>query len=394
MELAYSRELASFKSEVEQFLEISWKLPMREQATDRKSLARTFRSEATRKGYLYRGIPKRYGGSEQAADPLRAQIIRDCFERARAPMEVPGNGVTMLTPTLLEAGAEWQREMFIPKTLTGEYRWAQGYSEPNAGSDLASLRSTAELVNGEWVINAHKIWTTHAYECTHMFILVRTEPDAPKHDGISYLLLKLDQPGVEIRRIHQISGQSDFCEVFLENVRTPADWIVGERGTGWQVSRTTLKHERNAIGGARTARTFASLVRLAQATTVNGRPAVEDPAIRDRILAVEGYVEAQLCSGYYQLTRDVSGNPAGILPLLNKLGATAIGKEIAAIATDIIAERALQMPSGSGSGQRHPEEWLNQIFGSLALTIAGGTSNIQRNVIAERGLGLPRDAGR
>lgn len=391
MKFEYSSELIEFQREVEAFLKEAWITPSAEEAVDRDAFIRDFRRAATESGYLYRGFPRKYGGSEQAPDAMRAQVIRECFERARAPMEVSGNGVTMLAPTLLEAGKEWQKEMFIPKTLTGDYRWAQGYSEPDAGSDLASLRSRAELVDGAWVINAHKIWTTQAYDCTHMFILVRTEPDAPKHAGISYLLLRLDQPGVSIQRIHQVSGASDFCEVFLENVRTPADWIVGERGAGWRISRTTLKHERNAIGGVRSLRLFESLVRLAVAVEIDGRPAIQDPVIQDRVIAVEGYVRAQMCSGYYQLTRDSVGEPSGIHPLLNKLGATAINKEIAGIASDIIAERALCMPGGGGSGQRNPEQWLNQIFGSLALSIAGGTSNIQRNVIAERGLGLPRE---
>jgi alkylation response protein AidB-like acyl-CoA dehydrogenase len=391
MDLEYSLEHQDFQRAVEAFLDAAWTRRIRDEGAKPKELAPEFRIAAIEAGYLCRGFPRIYGGSEQPFDALRAQIIRECFERARAPMDVVGNGVTMLAPTLLEAGADWQKAEFIPKALSGEHRWAQGYSEPGAGSDLASVKSRAELVGDEWVINGHKIWTTVAFACTHMFMLARTEPDAGKHAGISYLLLPLKQDGVTIRRIKQISGESEFCEVFLENVRTPAHWIVGARGGGWQVSRTTLKHERNSIGGVRTLRLLESLVRLARSTDLNGKPAIEDPVILDRIIAIEGHVQAQMYSGYYQLTRDVAGESAGVHGLLNKLGATQIGKEIAVLATDIIGERGLQMPSGSGSGQRNPEQWLNQIFGSLALSIAGGTSNIQRNVISERGLGLPRE---
>jgi alkylation response protein AidB-like acyl-CoA dehydrogenase len=391
MDLEYSSEHIAFQKEVQAFLEAAWVLPMKAKPADRGAFIRAFRAAATDRGYLYRSFPKAYGGSEQPADGLRARIINESFERVRAPMEVPGNGVSMFSPTLLEAGLDWQKEMFIPKSLTGEYLWAQGYSEPGAGSDLVSLRSRAELVGDEWVINAHKIWTSFAYQCTHMFILVRTEPDAPKHNGISYLMLKLDQPGVTINRIHQISGQSEFCEVFLEDVKTPKDWIVGERGMGWQISRITLKHERNSIGGARTLRLLESLRRLAMSTELNGKPALDDAGVRDRLIAAEGYVQAQMYSGYYQLTRDLNGESAGIQPLLNKLGATSVGLEIANIASDIIGDQALRLPSDAGSAQRNPEQWLNQIFGSLALSIAGGASNIQRNIIAERGLGLPRD---
>jgi alkylation response protein AidB-like acyl-CoA dehydrogenase len=390
MDLEYSSEHVIFRDEVRAFLDDAWTKPMKAKPADRGAFVRDFRRSATEKGYLYRSFPRIYGGSEQSPDPLRAQIIRECFESVRAPMEVSGNGISMFAPTLLERGADWQKKTFIPNTLSGEYRWAQGYSEPGAGSDLASLRSRAELIGDEWVINAHKIWTSFAYDCTHMFILVRTEPDAPKHEGISYLLLRLDQPGVTIKRIHQISGQSEFCETFLEDVRTPADWIVGARGQGWQVSRTTLKHERNSISGGGM-RLLESLVRLATTTEVGGRPAIEDPMIRERILAVEGYIQAQMYSSYYQLTRGAAGESPGIHPLLNKLGATGVGLEIAAIAADIIGDRGLDMPTDEGSGRRNPEQWLNQIFGSLAMSIAGGASNIQRNVIAERGLGLPRE---
>jgi alkylation response protein AidB-like acyl-CoA dehydrogenase len=390
MDLEYSSEHIVFRDEVRAFLDDAWTKPVKAKPADRSAFVRDFRRSATEKGYLYRSFPRAYGGSEQEPDPLRARIVRESFESVRAPLEVSGNGVSMFAPTLLERGSDWQKTAFIPKTLSGEYRWAQGYSEPGAGSDLASLRSRAELVGDEWVINAHKIWTSFAYDCTHMFILVRTEPDAPKHEGISYLLLRLDQPGVTIKRIHQISGQSEFCETFLENVRTPADWIVGARGQGWQASRTTLKHERNSIGGG-SMRLLESLVRLATTTEVGGRPAIQDPMIRERILAVEGYVQAQMYSAYYQLTRDAAGESAGIYPLLNKLGATGVGQEIAAIAADIIGARGLVMPTDEGSGRRNPEQWLNQIFGSLAMSIAGGASNIQRNVIAERGLGLPRE---
>lgn len=391
MDLGYSDENRLFQDQVEAFLSEHWPGQGRGEGATGKAKVREFRRLATEAGYLYRGIPRRYGGSQQSADGLKGQIIRECFERAKAPMEVPGNGVSMVVPTLLECGSEAQREMFIPKTLTGDYRWAQGYSEPGSGSDLASLKTRAELVGGEWIISGHKIWTSYAHDCTHMFALVRTETEVAGHGGISYLLLRMDQPGVELRRIRQISGQSEFCEVFLDQARTPSDWIVGERGQGWTVSKSTLKHERNSIGGMRTLRLYESLIRLAQSVQVNNRPAIEDPLLLDRIVAIEGHVQSQICSGYYQMTCGLQGRPAGIHPLLNKLAATQAGLEIAQIASDLIGERALTMPDESGSGQRSPSQWLNQIFGSLALSIAGGTSNIQRNVIAERGLGLPRE---
>lgn len=392
MDLGIGAAHLKLEAEVKAFLAEAWRPDKSWDRAARKIYEAAFRRAATERGYLYRGIPRRFGGSEQAPDVLAAEVIRSAFSNARAPMEISGNGISMVTPTLLECGSEAQQQNFIPPTVAGEYRWAQGYSEPGAGSDLASLRTRAELVGDEWVINGHKIWTSYAYECTHMFALVRTEPDAPKHEGISYLLVPLDQPGVTIRRIRQISGQSEFCEVFLEDVRTPVGWLVGERGKGWQVSKSTLKHERNSVGGAaRTRALFDSLIRFAKSAQIDSRPAIEHPLIADRIVRVEARLIGHIGSGYYQLTRTAAGDPPGLYGLMNKLSATEIGKEIALIAQDILDSGALIMPAEGGPAARNPEQWLNQIFGSLGLSIAGGASNIQRNIIAERGLGLPKE---
>ncbi len=393
MDLNFGAPYQRFQAEVEAFLTQHWPPPKTANREERATAIVALQQAATEQGYLYRSFPRCYGGSEQPADVIKAEIIRSCFAKARAPMELPGNGVGLLAPTLLDCGADWQKAQFIAPTLRGEITWCQGYSEPGAGSDLASVRSTAELIDGQWVIHGHKIWTTLAYQSTHMFALLRTEPDAPKHQGISYILLKMKQPGITIRRIRQISGQSEFCEVFFDGATTPADWIVGERGQGWQVSKSTLKHERNMVGGsARTQALLDSLVRFAKSTPRNGRPAIEDPLIRARLAAIDGIVKSHTYSSYYQLTRAAAGEPLGILQDINKLSSTEIGKAIAGVAQDILGDDGLVMPSEDGGpAANHPEQWLNQIFGSLAMSIAGGASNIQRNIIAERGLGLPRE---
>lgn len=392
MDLRYSSEYEAFRLEVRAFLEESWGRGKRQKQATAEEL-REFRRLATERCYLYRNYPRRYGGSEQPPDVLKGLILAEEFNAMGAPMELMGPGVYMVAPVLLECGTPWQKEHFIPKTLNGEYRWAQGYSEPGSGSDLASLRSRAELVNGEWVINGHKIWTTRADEANFMFALLRTEPHAAKHAGLSYILFDLRQPGVTIRPIHQINGGRDFSEVFLDNVRTPADWIVGERGGGWAVSKVNLKHERNAIGNTtRTQPVLDSLVRAAKMVRYRGQPAIKDPVIRSRIVAVETQIQAQRWAGYYQTTVQSDGGNPGVLALLNKLTTTNINQELAAIAADIIDTDGLRAPSTDRKGGQ--ERWLNQILGSLALSIAGGTSNIQRNIIAERGLGLPRDHGR
>jgi len=388
MDLSYGAEYETFREEVRQFLREHWS------AEDRRDEARIagFRQQATARGYLCRSIPRRFGGSEQPPDVLKAQVIDEEFSRARAPMEPPGNGVRMLVPTLLECGADWQQERFIPPTLRGEIDWAQGYSEPGAGSDLASVRTRAELVGEEWVINGQKIWTSNAGNCRYMFALVRTEPDAPKHDGISYLLLDLHQPGVSIRPLKMLTGQSGFNEVFFDNARTPADWIVGRRGEGWQVSRATLKHERSSIGAADTyIRQFDKLVELARRRKRNGRPAIEDPLIQQRLAEIEGYVAAHRYSTYRQLSMTVAGRDPGRVSYMNKLVGTNIGHRIAALAEELIGDDSLLMPAMQRGRPVGDERWMNQFFGTLGVAIAGGTSNIQRNIIAERGLGLPRD---
>jgi alkylation response protein AidB-like acyl-CoA dehydrogenase len=358
-----------------------------------RGYVRDFRRAAVDAGYLYRGVPRRYGGAEQTADVMKAQIIREAFAKARAPMEVAGNGMNMLVPTLLDRGADWQRQRFIPPTVEGDYVWAQGYSEPGSGSDLASVRTRGELRGGEWVINGQKIWTSGGQYSHYMFALIRTEPDAPKHQGISYLLIDMKQPGITVRPLRQMTGDSEFCEVFFDDARTPADWIVGERGQGWQVSRTTLKHERASIGNAdRSEELVSRLVDLARKTTRFGRPAIEDREIRQDLAALEGWALAHKYTSYRLFSLATDDREPGLMGLLSKLLVTDIGHEAARIAQELIGEEALLQPASPRSGARRGNErWLDQIMGSLGVSIAGGASNIQRNVISERGLGLPRD---
>jgi len=387
MDLSYTEEQEEFRAGIRRFLQERWSP---DQARNRDFVS-GFRTEATVQGYLYRGVPKRYGGGEQAPDVVRAQIIREEFAKARAPMEVPGNGVALVVPTLLEWGTDAQKDAFIEKTVRGEYLWAQGYSEPGSGSDLASLTSRAVLKDDGWHIDGHKIWTTLAQNATHMFALLRTEPDAPQHDGISYILLEMNQPGVKVRPIRQINGDNEFCEVFLDDARAPADWLVGPRGQGWKVSKSTLRHERNHIGSAtRTVPMFDSLVRLAKRRSVNGRPAIEDPRVRSALVQIEGYLQAQLWAGYYQQTLGASNQSPGVLGLVNKLTTTNLFHRIAAVSSEIIGDDGLRAPR-QGRDRGGDERWVNQMLGSLGQAISGGTSNIQRNIISERGLELPRD---
>jgi len=394
MDLRYSEEYEAFRAEVGRFLAASWplqgdeaKLPLVEQAT-------LFRGRAIEAGYLARGIPRQYGGSEQAADVLKSTIIREQFRAARAPGDLAGIGPSMLVPTLLEQGREWQKEKFVAPTIRGEVTWCQGYSEPGSGSDLASLQTKAELRGDEWVINGHKIWTSGAAEADYMFCLCRTEPGAGKHAGISYLLIDMKGPGITVTPLEQMTGSADFNEVFFDDARTPADWIVGKRGEGWLVSRSTLKHERNMIGNSEgTAAQFAGLVQLARNAKRDGRPAIEDPVVRQELARIEGYVASHRYSGYRQLTQAARDQDAGPMGMMNKLVSTNIGQKIAQLAIDLTGDSALLAPTARNmmAGQGFAG-WIGQYMWSIGIAIAGGTANIQRNVIGERALGLPRDA--
>ena len=395
MDLSYGSEMEGYREEVKAFLEASWPLSGKQADLPPEKQASLFREKAIAAGYLYRNIPRQYGGSEQEPDVLKAQIIREEFGRKWAPQEARGIGTMMLVPTLLERGEEWQKEKFVRPTITGEVSWCQGYSEPGSGSDLASLKTRGELQGDDWVINGQKIWTSGAQVADYMFCLVRTEPEEKKHAGISYLLIDMKQAGIDVRPLRMMTGSADFNEVFFNDVRTPADWIVGKRGEGWLVSRTTLKHERNSIGAAQQTRAaLKGLIDLAKKSEVNGRPALEDHGIRQRIAEIEGYVRAHQYSGYRLLTKDAKGEDAGLITMMMKLFSTEIGHKSAALSMELLAEEGLLSAGNAQLGiqAKDSQGWIGRYMYSLGIAVAGGTANIQRNVIAERGLGLPRDA--
>jgi alkylation response protein AidB-like acyl-CoA dehydrogenase len=293
-------------------------------------------------------------------------------------------------PTLLEHGTEEQKEFFVRDTLLGRIRWCQGYSEPGAGSDLASLRTRAELVGDSWVVNGQKIWTSNADVAEWMFCLVRTEPEAPKHDGISYLLIEMKSAGITVRPLRQMTGDADFNEVFFDGVRVPAKNLVGKRGQGWIVSRSTLKHERALIGGSfLTRRVLDGVIMLAQALPLHGAPAIKDPLVRQRLVELETRVLASEYHGYRLLTMSARGEEPGLAGLITKLYSTTLGYDIGKLAMDVLGDRGMlgrgDADAPAGGMFVHAYMW------SLGILIAGGAANIQRNIIAERGLGLPRD---
>lgn len=390
MNLSYSKEYDNYREELRAFLAANWPLP--DSFGDLRERTAEFHRRAAKAGYIFRHIPAKYGGGEQPLDFLQNEIIKEEFRKAGAPTEPQVIGINRVIPVLLQWGTEEQKDFFIPRTMSREFLWSQGYSEPNAGSDLAALRTRAELVGDKWIINGQKIWSSNAHKCQYMNALVRTE-DAPRHLGISYLLIDLNQPGIEIRRIKQITGESEFCEVFFNNAEAPADWVVGVRGNGWAVSRTTLRHERS---GFRSVIWLDAIVRrivkLARETIRDGKPAIEEPHLRREIARVQARLYAMRYSTYRDLSMEAAGEPSGDYLLTQKLYLTDTIHFVDKLTRDLLADDYLLMTPGEGRyGLNGNAKWIYNSFHSLKIAIAGGSSNIQRNVVGERVLGLPRD---
>ena len=397
MDLQYGSQYEDYRRELQEFLR-SWpptgaeaELPLEEQE-------RWFRQQAIDRGYVYRDIPKQYGGSEQESDPLKERIILEEFSRTTVPLRAMSQGPAMLVPTLLEFGTEEQRAKYIRPTLEGEILWCQGYSEPGSGSDLASLQCRAELQGDEFVITGQKIWTSGAAQCQMMFCLFRSEPEASKHAGISYLLVPMEQPGIEVRPLKQLTGSDEFNEVFFDGARTHVSNLVGKRGEGWQVSRATLKHERKLIGNPRLMMTqFELLVALARKVERDGRPAIEDPAVQLTIAEVEGYVRAAETCNMRMLSAELHGEFAKVMQpmMMIKLYATKASEKIAQAAYDLVGGDGLldiDAPEmGMWATSSDEQAAVHNYLFSKGPSIAGGASNIQRNIIGERLLGLPRD---
>ncbi|MGE4243471.1 acyl-CoA dehydrogenase family protein [Ramlibacter sp.] len=387
MHLELGAEYEAWRGEVREFLRAHW--PAGHESTP--EAARELRRKAIGAGLLYRHIPREYGGGGGGFDSLRSQVVREEFDAAGAPGELGGIGPRMLAPTLVARGAEWQKQKFIAPTLLGDFVWCQGYSEPGAGSDLASLRTRAKLDGEAWVIDGQKVWTSHAHYADYMFLLARTEPDATKHRGISYLLLDMKSPGITVRPLRQMHGASGFNEVFFDGVRTPADWIVGERGAGWSVTRTTLGFERASINAPEFMESlFRRLLALARTTVRDGAPLMAQDRFQQAFAKLEAQVLSHRWSVARQRSMDAAGEDPGLATLLNKLYGTDIGLRIAELAQEVVGDGGLLMP-GEGVTSENMD-WPFWIMRSLGVTIAGGASNIQRNIIAERGLGLPREA--
>ncbi|HEY2104980.1 MAG TPA: acyl-CoA dehydrogenase family protein [Candidatus Binataceae bacterium] len=336
-------------------------------------------------GYLALSWPKEYGG--QALDPMRQAIVSEELMRANVPGVIGSNSISMLGPTLITWGTEEQKRRYLPKILTGEEIWCQGYSEPGAGSDLASLRTRAELQGDEFVVNGQKVWTSGAHIADMMFGLVRTNPEAPKHSGISYLLIDMKSPGITVRPLVQMNGEADFCEVFFDNARVPRANLVGELHSGWKVANTTMVHERNWLG-ASPQRLFDKLMERARGQRRGGVALASHPLYRQRLADLQIEVEAMRLHGLRLLSNAIHQRPGGVENMVAKLVGTELHHRMALTAMDMLGNYATL-----GRGEQSALDrgvWSATWFGSIARMFGGGTSEIQKNVIAERGLQMPK----
>jgi alkylation response protein AidB-like acyl-CoA dehydrogenase len=391
MDLDYGPEHQAFREEVKAFLKANAaKFPKPFGVNRPTPEAQAWQQLLIKHGYAARTISKDYGGYGAEPDMLQSRIIAEEFSRARAPRPLSGQGISMFVPTLLEMGTEEQKRTWIAPTLRGEVIWCQGYSEPEAGSDLASLRTSAVEDGDDFIINGQKIWTTTAHAADMIFCLVRTEPQAPKYDGISYLIFSMKTPGIEVRPLRTMTGAAEFNEVFFTDVRVPKTQIVGQRGQGWMVSNATLKHERGMMGDpdAAAAR-LNSILGLMREESIDGIRLIDVPDFRGRLLALQGKVMAMQYHGLRLLTASSKQQDLRLPRLIVKLQATELNHQLAALAVDVLGEVGMlykDSPLARANGA-----WQTRYMFDLGMIIGGGTAQIQKNIIAERGLGMPRE---
>jgi alkylation response protein AidB-like acyl-CoA dehydrogenase len=320
-------------------------------------------------------------------------ILKEEMAKARAPaLGTCFMGLAWVGPAIVEYGTEAQKQRFVPDILDGKYHWCTGYSEPDSGSDLASLKCKAARLGDEYVVQGQKIWTSIAMWSKWIILLVRTDSSSEsKHDGITCLLVPMESPGITVRPIKNMSGAEVFAEVFFDDVRVPLENRLGREGEGWKVTVSALAHERSSIAEVTgLQRHLDSLKELARKRRKNGRPAAEDPRVRRRLAAADARIEAMRLNGLRYLTRQLRGEPLGSETSVNKLHRATLEVELGELALEIQGSAG---PLDSGAGPVADEgRWQKMALSWPEVVIGGGTPNIQRNIIAERILGLPKDA--
>jgi len=392
MDLTLSDEHKTFQAEVERFIaDHGHEAPGPEDKGLKHPRRLAWQKRLIEHGLTARTIPAAYGGYGAAPDILKSRIIAEAFARARLPGGLSGQGISMLVPTLLECGTEEQKQAWIRPTLHGEIVWCQGYSEPGAGSDLASLTTRAHIDGDNYVINGQKIWTSTARQADMIFCLVRTELDAKKHEGISYLIFSMQTPGIEVRPLEDMTGAANFNEVFFTDVRVPRSQIVGRPGEGWKVANATLTHERGMLGDPNAAHArLLAIADLMGRETVGGERLLDNPVMRDRLVSLQARVQAMQANGLRVTTARAKGEAAGMAGLIIKLEGCELNHELARLAIDAMGELGLLYGEDTPY-LRDFGDWQWKYMYDLGLIIGGGTAQIQKNIIAERGLGMPRE---
>ena len=408
MDLDYPPEAETFRAEIRAWLADNLPAGWGTDAYDptpeeRASFASEWPETLFDGGWICATWPKEYGG--RGLSTIEAVVLNEEFARAGAPLRADFFGDTLVGPTILQWGSEEQKKEFLPGIMRGQIAWCQGFSEPDAGSDLAGLKTTAVLDGDEWVINGQKIWTTQAQKADYVFLLARTDPAAPQHAGISYLLVPMNQPGVEVRPITQISGSAEFNEVFFTDARAPRDNVVGGVNNGWKVAMTTLGFERGTSATTGYRRFAKELDQMIDDARASGR--IDDPLVRQDLARAYSTVKVMEINGYRSLTGVLnrSKDPAlAALSATNKMFWSNYHQWITNVAIDLAgpagqifdgaADDDDRMP-GVGRPSAHagyaPGALQTSFFFARSETIWGGSDQIQHNIVGERVLGLPKE---
>jgi alkylation response protein AidB-like acyl-CoA dehydrogenase len=390
MDLRWTAEDEEFRAEVRSYLEANVPKEWPTDTKERFAALQEWQHKLSDDRWVAIHWPEEYGG--RGASLIQTVIYNEEYSRAKGPLLPNGLGLSLLGPVLMTHGNEEQKKRYLPKVLNAEEIWCQGFSEPNAGSDLASLQCRAEEKDDEFVVNGQKIWTSYARFGDWIFTLVRTDPNVPKHQGISFMLIPLDSEGVEVRPLKEMTGQSVFGEVFFTDVRVPRENLVGEVGEGWRIAITTLTFERGAGGLAQSVRLSNDLHEFVQdlkKVKRNGSVAFDDPVVRSKVAKHFVDLEVYTYNTLRAISAAAAGTPAGPAASINKLYWSEWHKKFMDEAMDILGPVG-RLYAG-GDAEIDTERWVTEYLSSRAETIYAGTSEIQRNIIAERVLGLPKE---
>jgi alkylation response protein AidB-like acyl-CoA dehydrogenase len=404
MDLTYPPEADSFRKEIRSWLEENlpqgWFEPDFSMTKDeRQEFNETWTAKLFAGGWICAGWPVEYGG--KGLTLMDQVVLNEEFAKANAPMRADFFGDTLVGPTILQWGTDEQKKEFIPGILNGSITWCQGFSEPNSGSDLASLKTSATLDGDEWIINGQKVWTTQAQHADYVFLLTRTDPNVEQHAGISYLLVPMHQEGVDVRPITQVDGSSEFNEVFFTNAHCPKGNVIGGVNNGWKVAMTTLGFERGSSSTTGYRRFLKEWEHILSETRRVGRS--DDQLVREDLVKSWSKIKIMEINGYRTLTDALHNtHNAALLGACNKMFWSEAHRATTDLAIDILGMEG-QILTGvgpiegpSGVPRRGREDYpvsdiQASFFFSRSETIWGGTAEIQRNIIGERALGLPKE---